>query len=64
MLDPLVLLSAFGSLKSEWIPEQGYRDINEAKSDIVRYLTHYYNRVRPHSYNNYQPPLVAEEATA
>ena len=54
----------FGSLKSEWIPEQGYRDINEAKSDIVRYLTHYYNRVRPHSYNNYQPPLVAEETTA
>lgn len=54
----------FGSLKSEWIPEQGYSDLHEAKSDIVRYLTHYYNRIRPHSYNNGQPPLLAEEAVA
>jgi putative transposase len=51
----------FGSLKSEWIPQTGYRDIDEAKTDILYYLTHYYNRVRPHSYNDYTAPVVAEE---
>lgn len=50
----------FGSLKSEWIPEVGYCDIDEAKTDILYYLTHYYNRVRPHSYNDYRAPVVVE----
>lgn len=50
----------FGSLKSEWIPETGYSDIDEAKTDILYYLTHYYNRVRAHSYNDYRAPVVAE----
>ena len=54
----------FGSLKSEWIPETGYRNMNEAKTDILQYLTHYYNRVRPHSYNNYLTPVAMEEAVA
>ena len=51
----------FGSLKSEWIPELGYRSVEEAESDVLRYLTHYYNRVRPHSHNNYQSPVAREE---
>jgi putative transposase len=54
----------FGSLKSEWLPETGYRDMDEAKEDIVWYLTHYYNRVRPHSYNDYQTPVAVEKAVA
>lgn len=54
----------FGSLKSEWIPETGYRNMDEAKADIVWYLTHYYNRVRPHSYNDYQTPVAMEKAVA
>ena len=54
----------FGSLKSEWVPQTGYRTMNAAKADIVRYLTHYYNRVRPHSYNDYQTPVAMEEAVA
>ena len=28
----------FGSLKSEWIPERGYRSYQEAQSDILTYL--------------------------
>lgn len=54
----------FGSLKSEWIPESGYRDMNEATADILWYLTHYYNRVRPHSSNNYQTPEAVERTMA
>jgi len=54
----------FGSLKSEWIPEQGYRSFQEAEADILRYLTEYYNRERLHSFNDYQSPVAAEEAAA
>ena len=54
----------FGSLKSEWIPEQGYRVFQEAESDILRFLTHYYNHVRLHSSNGYRTPVAAEEAAA
>ena len=50
----------FGSLKSEWIPQGGYRDFQEAEVDILRYLTHYYNRERLHSFNNYHAPAAAE----
>ena len=53
----------FRSLKTEWIPKLGYGTPEEAKADVLRYVTHYYNRVRPHSYNGYQTP-VAKEAAA
>ena len=54
----------FGSLKSVWVPEGGYRSHQEAQSDILRYLTHYYNRERPHSFNGYLPPVSAEAMAA
>ena len=54
----------FGSLKSEWIPERGYRSYQEAQSDILTYLTHYYNRERPHSFNDYLPPVSVEARAA
>lgn len=54
----------FGSLKSEWIPKTGYSNMEQAKSDVLRYLTHYYNRVRPHSYNNYLAPVTMEKLVA
>ncbi len=54
----------FGSLKSEWIPEKGYRNFQEAESDILRFLTHYYNRVRLHSFNDYRTPVAVEELAA
>jgi putative transposase len=50
----------FRSLKTEWIPKTGYPNIDEAKSDVLRYLSHYYNRVRLHSYNGYKSPVDME----
>jgi len=36
----------FRSLKSEWIPKNSYQNIHEAKADVLRYVNHYYTRVR------------------
>jgi putative transposase len=54
----------FRSLKSEWVPKLGYRNPEEAKADVLRYLTHYYNRVRLHSYNGYKTPVAMEAEVA
>jgi len=54
----------FRSLKTEWVPEEGYRSPEQAKMDLLRYLTHYYNRVRPHSANCYKTPLAMEAEVA
>ena len=54
----------FRSLKSEWIPASGYGSPELAKADLLRYLTHYYNRVRPHSFNDYKTPLAMELAAS
>tara|TARA_B100000446_G_scaffold116286_1_gene108444 strand:+ start:3121 stop:3786 length:666 start_codon:yes stop_codon:yes gene_type:complete len=51
----------FRSLKSEWVPETGYRSLKETKLDIGRYFTRYYNTVRPHDYNSGLTPIKAEE---
>jgi putative transposase len=50
----------FRSLKSEWIPANGYADQAQAEADVLRYLTDYYNHQRPHSYNQYQTPAQQE----
>ncbi|AJR05483.1 ISVch4 transposase, OrfB [Photobacterium gaetbulicola Gung47] len=41
----------FRSLKSEWIPEIGYRNFSEAKAEITEYIIGYYSQIRPHQYN-------------
>ena len=51
----------FRSLKSEWVPALGYRQLKEATRDIGYYLMGYYNWQRPHQYNDGAPPAVAEE---
>ena len=51
----------FRSLKSEWIPSLGYRSMHDARKDIGEYLMDYYNRQRPHTFNDGMPPVVAEE---
>ena len=51
----------FRSLKTEWIPELGYRSLAEAKMDIGRYLMGYYNQRRPHQLHGGISPQVAEE---
>ncbi|MCC7516714.1 MAG: transposase [Pseudomonadales bacterium] len=50
----------FRSLKTEWIPQYGYQNIHEAKTDVLRYVNHHYNHVRLHSYNSYKTPVAME----
>lgn len=51
----------FRSLKTEWIPELGYRSLAEAKIDIGSYLMGYYNQRRPHQLHGGISPQAAEE---
>ena len=51
----------FRSLKTEWIPEVGYRSYEEAKSRIIDYVLGYTSRFRPHAHNNGLPPVAAEQ---
>ena len=51
----------FRSYKSEWMPKEGYRNLNEAIKDIGYYLMSYYNEQRPHSYNGGLTPVQAEK---
>ena len=51
----------FRSLKSEWIPVLGYRNLPEARKDVGGYLMDYYNRQRPHAFNDGISPVAAEE---
>ena len=41
----------FRSLKTEWVPVNGYRKMEEAAKDVSQYLMGYYNWRRPHKYN-------------
>lgn len=51
----------FRSLKSEWVPETGYRSFEEARDSITDYLLGYYSRIRPHANNDGLPPRMAEK---
>lgn len=51
----------FRSLKTEWIPPEGYQTFQEGQQDLTAYLMGYYNHERLHSYNNYQTPERQEQ---
>lgn len=51
----------FRSLKTEWIPEVGYRSFEEAKSRITDYILWYYSYFRPHAHNDGMTPNAAEQ---
>jgi putative transposase len=51
----------FRSLKTEWIPEIGYRSFEEAKNHITQYVIGYYSQLRPHTHNAGLTPRVAEQ---
>ncbi|SWM06656.1 integrase catalytic subunit [Klebsiella pneumoniae] len=40
----------FRSLKTEWVPTDGYVGKDEARQQISGYILNYYNSVRPHNY--------------
>lgn len=51
----------FRSLKTEWVPEVGYRSFKEAQQSVYDYLIGYYSQIRPHQHNGGLSPNKAEE---
>jgi len=51
----------FRSLKTEWVPEMGYRSFAEAQRSVADYITGYYSQTRPHKHNGGVPPNKTEE---
>jgi len=51
----------FRSLKTEWVPEIGYRSFVEAKNAVISYIIGYYSQVRPHQHNGGLSPNAAEQ---
>jgi len=51
----------FRSLKTEWVPETGYRSFVEAKTAVINYIIGYYSQVRPHQHNGGLSPNAAEQ---
>jgi putative transposase len=51
----------FRSLKTEWIPETGYRSFEQAKQSITEYIIGYYSQFRPHTHNGGLAPNEAEK---
>lgn len=54
--DNAVVESFFGSLKSERVHWRSYQTREEARADILEYITMFYNSHRLHSYLDYQSP--------
>jgi len=50
----------FRSLKTEWVPTQGYKSFMDAKQDVTDYIIGYYSQVRPHHYNAGLSPNESE----
>ena len=50
----------FRSLKSEWVPATGYRNMANAQQSITEYLMGYYSDIRPHQYNGGLTPNESE----
>ncbi|PHM49771.1 transposase OrfAB, subunit B [Xenorhabdus miraniensis] len=50
----------FRSLKSEWVPLDGYTDPHDVTRDITQYLGTYYNYHRPHRFNGGLSPVEYE----
>lgn len=51
----------FRSLKTEWVPQVGYLNLEQAKAAIWAYMIGYYSNIRPHSHNNGMTPNQAEK---
>lgn len=50
----------FRSLKTEWVPTDGYAGKDEAQRQISGYIPNYYNSARPHHYNGGLTPEESE----
>ena len=52
--DNAVAESFFNTLKRELVNEQTYKNLDEAKSSIFEYIEVFYNKIRRHSYLDYE----------
>jgi putative transposase len=59
--DNACMESFFGSFKMEWMRDKKYRDFEEAKKDIFKYIEMFYNRNRRHASLGYISPVEYEE---
>ncbi|MBZ1391476.1 transposase [Psychrobacter pacificensis] len=50
----------FRSFKTEWMPKNGYDNMDEARQAVNDYIWGYYQSVRPHSFNEYLTPSEKE----
>lgn len=50
----------FRSLKTEWVPDRGYKTFLEAQREVGFYLMDYYNLRRPHTHNGGVSPVMRE----
>jgi len=60
--DNAVAESFFNTLKRELVNDQNYKSFDEAKSSIFEYIEIFYNKIRRHSYLDYQSPDNFEKA--
>src|SRR5690625_1562966 len=51
----------FRSLKTEWVPKNGYVSVHHAIKEVSYYLITYYNTQRPHHYNQGLTPVHTEK---
>ena len=58
--DNAVSESFFGSLKTEWVPEDGYETKEDGRRDLFNYIEGFYNRERRHSTINHLSPVAME----
>jgi putative transposase len=42
------------------MPSTGYRYLEEARSEVLRYISGYYSSNRPHTFNSGLTPAAAE----
>ena len=59
--DNACMESFFGSFKTEWMAGKRYKDFEEAKKDIFKYVELFYNRRRRHASLGYVSPAEYEE---
>lgn len=50
----------FRSFKTEWMPKNGYADLQQTKQSVADYSLGYYRNIRPHSFNQYLTPVEKE----
>lgn len=51
----------FRSFKTEWMPKNGYADLEQAQQQISEYIWGYYRSVRPHTFNDYLTPMERKD---